>query len=31
VTRCNVLGKIDGDAKQLASVRSGDTLTITLE
>ncbi|HYU70685.1 MAG TPA: cyclophilin-like fold protein [Burkholderiales bacterium] len=31
VTRCNVLGKIDGDAKELASVRSGDTMTITLE
>ena len=31
VTRCNVLGKIDGDAKELASVRSGDTITITLE
>ncbi len=31
VTRCNVLGKIDGDAKQLASVRSGGTITVTLE
>jgi len=31
VTRCNVLGKIDGDAKQLASVRSGDTITLALE
>ncbi len=31
VTRCNVLGRIDGDAKQLASVRSGDTITLTLE
>ncbi len=31
VTRCNVLGKIDGDATQLASVRSSDTITITLE
>jgi hypothetical protein len=31
VTRCNVLGKIDGEARQLASVRSGDTLTLTME
>src|SRR6266581_2829973 len=31
VTRCNVLGKIDGDARQLASVRSGDAITVTLE
>jgi hypothetical protein len=31
VTRCNVLGKIDGDAKQLASVRSGDAITVTME
>ena len=31
VTRCNVLGKIDGDAKQLASVRSGDAITISTE
>jgi len=31
VTRCNVLGKIDGDARQLASVRSGDTITVELE
>ena len=31
VTRCNVLGKIDGDARQLAAVRSGDTLTLTME
>ena len=31
VTRCNVLGKIDGDARQLASVRSGDAITVTME
>jgi hypothetical protein len=31
VTRCNVLGKIDGDAKQLASVRSGDAITVSME
>ena len=31
VTRCNVLGRIDGEARQLASVRSGDTITLTTE
>jgi uncharacterized protein len=31
VTRCNVLGAIDGDPRQLASVRSGDTITLTVE
>jgi len=31
VTRCNVLGKIDGEAGQLASVGSGDTMTLTME
>ena len=31
VTRCNVLGRIDGDPKQLASVRAGDAITLTLE
>ena len=31
VTRCNVLGWIDGDPRQLASVRSGDAITVTLE
>jgi hypothetical protein len=31
VTRCNVLGKIDGDPRQLAAVRSGDSITLTLE
>ena len=31
VTRCNVLGRIDGDARQLASVRSGDSISVDLE
>jgi hypothetical protein len=31
VSRCNVLGKIDGDPRRLASVRSGDSITVTLE
>jgi hypothetical protein len=31
VTRCNVLGGIDGDPRQLASVSSGDAITVTLE
>ncbi|HMH17718.1 MAG TPA: cyclophilin-like fold protein [Burkholderiales bacterium] len=31
VTRCNVLGKIDGNPRELASVRSGDTIALTLE
>jgi len=31
VTRCNILGKIDGDAKRLASVHSGDAITISME
>ncbi len=31
VTRCNVLGTIDGDPRQLASVRSGDGITLSLE
>ena len=31
VTRCNVLGAIDGDPRQLASVRSGDSITVSLE
>lgn len=30
VTRCNVLGKIDGDANQLAAVRAGDPITVEL-
>jgi uncharacterized protein len=31
VTRCNVLGKIDGDARKLASVRGGDVIAVELE
>jgi hypothetical protein len=31
VTRCNVLGTIDGDPRQLASVRSGDSIAVLLE
>jgi len=31
VTSCNVLGWIDGDPRQLASVRSGDAITASLE
>jgi hypothetical protein len=31
VTRCNVLGMIDGDPRQLAPVRSGDSITVSLE
>jgi hypothetical protein len=31
VTRCNVLGRIDGDARQLASVRSGDSISLKME
>lgn len=31
VTRCNVLGRIDGDPRQLASVSSGAAITVTLE
>jgi uncharacterized protein len=31
VTRCNVLGTIDGDPRQLASVRPGDAVTVSLE
>jgi hypothetical protein len=31
VTRCDVLGAIDGDARRLASVRSGDAITLTVE
>lgn len=30
VTRVNVLGKIDGDARRLASVRDGDAIEVTL-
>ena len=31
VTPCNVLGAIDGDPRRLASVCSGDTITVTVE
>ncbi len=31
VTRCNVLGRIDGDPRLLASVSSGNAITVTLE
>lgn len=31
VSRCNVLGRIDGDARALASVRAGDPITVLLE
>src|SRR5882672_7967269 len=31
VTRCNVLGQVDGDPRRLASVRSGDAITLTVE
>jgi len=30
VTRCNVLGKIEGDTKQLSDIRSGDAVTVEL-
>ncbi len=31
VSSCNVLGRIDGDSRQFASVRSGDTISVTVE
>jgi len=31
VSPCNMLGRIDGDARDFASVRSGDTMTLSLE
>jgi hypothetical protein len=31
VSPCNVLGRIDGDPLELASVRGGDTITLTVE
>jgi hypothetical protein len=31
VSLCNVLGRIDGDPRQLASVRGGDTISLTVE
>lgn len=30
VTRCNVLGKIEGDPRQLAKVRPGDSIRVEL-
>ena len=31
VSPCNVLGRIDGEARDFASVNSGDTITLSLE
>ena len=31
VSPCNVLGRIDGEARDFASVKSGDTMTLSLE
>jgi hypothetical protein len=31
VTKCNVLGKIDGNPKALAAIRDGDPITVTQE
>ena len=31
VSPCNVLGRIDGDPRQFASVRGGDTISVTVE
>lgn len=31
VSACNILGHIDGDPRQLATVRSGDKISLTLE
>jgi len=31
VSPCNVLGRIDGEARDFASVKSGDTMTLALE
>ena len=31
VSPCNVLGRIDGEPRDFASVRSGDAITLTLE
>jgi hypothetical protein len=31
VTKCNVLGKIDGDARALAGIREGDAIKVTRE
>jgi hypothetical protein len=31
VSPCNVVGRIDGEPRDFASVRSGDTITLTME
>jgi hypothetical protein len=31
VTKCNLLGKIDGDPRALARIRDGDPITVSLE
>jgi len=31
VSRCNVLGRIDGDCRELGKVRSGDMMTVSKE
>jgi len=31
VSPCNILGRIDGDARKLASVRTGDAISLGLE
>ena len=31
VSPCNVLGRLDGDPRELAAVRAGDIITLTLE
>ena len=31
VTKCNVLGKIDGDPKALAGIREGDAISVSRE
>lgn len=31
VSPCNVLGRVDGDPRELAAVRAGDLITLTLE
>ena len=31
VSPCNVLGRIDGEPREFASVRAGDAMTLTLE
>lgn len=31
VSRCNVLGRIEGDCRELAKIRAGDMITVTKE